>query len=229
MATLEEVFRDRTQFPDEQTITIGGQELTMKQFREQALPKSDATRFGQQARQEADAIKQRAEQLEQALLDSQQKIALLSQQSADAYQSGQDDPYTAQLRQMQERQEHIIKRLQEHETGFYLSEYNRQLDRLAEKDKSLDRKQLVDFAKSRQIMNLEDAYRLLHHDRLTKEASEKAASEAREKALKEARAPRLAFPGIRPKREASAPTWKDAENAESDPEMWAAFESPTQH
>lgn len=224
MASLEEVFRDREKYPDDQMITVAGQEISMKEFRNQALPKADATRFGERARQEANVAAQRAQELENQLLEAQQKMALLSQSTQS---SSQDyaDPYTEKMTALQRQQEEIVRRLQEHETGFYMAEYNRQLEALAHRDKNMNREELVNFAKQRQIMNLEDAYHLKYRDRIMKEASEKAAAEAREKALKEARMPRIPSPSVRRPTDKPALTWDDASNAASDPEMWQAFES----
>ena len=223
------VLNNRKDYPDDMKVSMGGQEVTLKELRDTLIPKGEFTKVTQQAAQEKSA-------LEGQLRDATQQLAIALQRSGQAPAQTQDrladlaqdptfGPLVQEVYQARRVLGEIANRQQQYELNQWTNQHLAALKEITTKDKDLNAQALVEFARTRGLTNLHDAYALQTRERDIDSARKEAEAKGYEKGKKEASIPviptgrRTAPPGQ------SLPETLDAaaEAAKSDPDVLAAM------
>lgn len=196
---LAKLYSDRTAYPDEMTIEIQGEKMSLKDWRDGLGLKSEFTKHTQE-------LSGKTRQMEQILQQQQQREQALQAQLAQAMAARGVDPRNAQdddlaayrtdpafgpLVKLIEHQQSTIgqlaQRMQMDEISMNSYRYQQQLDKLKEKDADLDTQQLAEFTRNLYSKgpDIDAAYRLHTEDKRFKKATEEAERRGYEKAKAE--------------------------------------------
>jgi hypothetical protein len=196
---LAKLYSDKATFPDEMTVEIQGEKMSLKEWRDGLGLKSEFTKHTQEL-----SGKQR--QMETIIQQQQQAQQQLQGQLAQAMQARGVDPRNAQdddlaayrsdpafgpLVKLIENQQGTIgqlaQRMQMDEISMNSYRYQQQLDRLKEKDPDLNPQELAEFTRAMYSKgpDIDTAYRLHTEDRRMKKLEADAEKRGYEKAKSE--------------------------------------------
>jgi len=196
---LAKLYSDKATYPDEMTIELGGEKMSLKEWRDGLGLKSEFTKHTQE-------LSGKARQQEQVLQEMQRREQLLQGQLAQAMQARGVNPNNAQdddlaayrtdpafgpVVKLIEQQKAVIAQLaqrqQMDEIAVNSWRYQGQLERLKEKDADLDPQALAKFTHEfyGKGPDVEAAYRLFTEEKRMKKAVEDAEKRGYEKAKTE--------------------------------------------
>lgn len=196
---LAKLYSDRAAYPDEMTIEIQGEKMSLKDWRDGLGLKSEFTKHTQE-------LSGKTRQMEQILQQQQQREQMLQAQLAQAMAARGVDPRNAQeddlaayrsdpafgpLVKLIENQQGTIgqlaQRMQMDEVSMNTYRYEQQLNRLKEKDPELDTQQLAEFTRNLYSKgpDIDAAYRLHTEEKRLKKATDDAERRGYEKAKAE--------------------------------------------
>ena len=196
---LAELYSNREKFPDETTIEIQGEKMSLKEWRNSLGLKSEFTKHTQE-------LSGKQKQMEQAFQQMQQREAQLQQQLAAAMQRQGVDPRHAQdddlaayrqdpafgpLVKLIEQQQGTItqlgQRMQMDEIAMSSYRYQQQLDKIKERDAEADPQEVARFTQQlyQKGPDVETAYRLMTEEKRLKKAVEEAEQRGYQKAKTE--------------------------------------------
>ena len=196
---LNKLYSDRATYPDEMTIEIQGEKMSLKDWRDGLGLKSEFTKHTQD-------LSTKHKQMETILQQQQQREQALQAQLAQAMAARGMDPRKAQdddlaayrsdpafgpLVKLIEGQQTTIgqlaQRMQMDEISVNSWRYQQQLDRLKEKDPDLNPQELAEYTRNLYSKgpDIDTAYRLHTEDRRFKKAVEEAERKGYEKAKAE--------------------------------------------
>ena len=196
---LAKLYSDKQTFPDEMTIELGGEKMSLKEWRDGLGLKSEFTKHTQELSGKAkqqDAALQQAQQREQQL---QAQLAQAMQRRGVEPARAQDDdlsayrqdpafgPLVKLIEQQQGTIGQLAQRMQMDEIAMNSHRYQTQLDKLKDKDPDLDTQALARYTHDvySQGPNVELAYRLHTEDKRFKKATEEAEKRGYDKAKAE--------------------------------------------
>ncbi len=196
---LAKLYSDKATYPDEMTIEIQGEKMSLKDWRDGLGLKSEFTKHTQD-------LSQKQKQMEQILAQQQQREQALQTQLAQAMQArgvnlqhAQDDdlaayrsdPAFGPLVKLIEGQQATIgqlaQRMQMDEISVNSWRYQQQLDRLKEKDPELDTQALAEYTRNLYSKgpDIDTAYRLSTEEKRMKKLEADAEKRGYEKAKAE--------------------------------------------
>lgn len=216
MPTFDELIADKKTYPDDTKITMAdGVEVTLGHMRGGFMKDADYRRkTADLARHREEFDRDRTER-EHALQDAETRLQELAKQVVghnptatrdDVADILAQDPVAQRLVNRIEQLEGAFKplaeaivsmdkRFKDDAMANMVTQHRRALAYLKQQDPNLDETELVNFAKTRQIPRLDDAYRLMKHDDLLgaerKKAAEEADKKGYERAKREAAAPQI--------------------------------------
>lgn len=196
---LAKLYSDRATYPDEMTVEIQGEKMSLKDWRDSLGLKSEFTKHTME-------LSTKQKQMEQVLAQQTQREQALQAQLAQAMAARGVDPRNAQdddlaayrsdpafgpLVKLIEGQQQTIgqlaQRMQMDEISVNSWRYQQQLDRLKEKDPDLNPQELAEF--TRQMYSkgpdIDTAYRLHTEERRFKKEVAEAEKRGYEKAKAE--------------------------------------------
>lgn len=213
----DEILGDSKTYSDEVKVSVNGTELTLGQLRGKTVLKGDFTKRTQELSEEVKNHKNALAQHQQALAQreallgqTQQQLAAAmarrgvdpAQAKTDDLQAFRDDPGFAPLIRLIDQQKtqidrqeqmvgQLVNRVQQDEVAINAWRYQQHMDRLKEKDTSLDPSKLAEFTRdfySRGV-DIEAAHRLMTYDQRMKAIADEAEKRGYEKAKAEPQAP----------------------------------------
>lgn len=216
MPTFDDLIADKKTYPDDTKITMAdGVEVTLGTLRGGFMKDADYRRkTADLSRQREEFTRERTEK-EAALQEAEARLQELARQVVGANPHATrdevadilaQDPVAQKLVSRIEQQETVLKtlaeavvnmdnRLKQSAMQQYVTQHRKALEHLKKQDPDLNEDDLINFAKTRQIPRLDDAYRLMKHDDLLaaerKKAAEEAEKRAYEKAKRELTAPQI--------------------------------------
>ena len=236
MADLtHEILHNREAYPDDREIDLFGTKITVKQLRDGLVHKGDLTRAGQ-------AWAQEKAQLESSLQGYQTQLAealRAAEARGDVERNrrggfSKEDlladpvlgPMVRDLDDRTKRLEALEERAKQHELIYVTNQYKSQLDQFRTQYPDLDQAAMLQFAKERNLTDLEVARRAYTYDSALEKAKAEARAAGVEEGKKQARVTHVPF-GTR---RAAAPnpnapkSLAEAEQvAASDPDILAAM------
>lgn len=196
---LSKLYSDRTTYPDEMTIEIQGEKMSLKEWRDSLGLKSEFTKHTQEL---SSKQKQMEQILQQQQLKEQQLQAQLAQAMArqgidprtvedDDLAAYRTDPAFGPLVKRYDAQQRLVEqlaqRLQMNEVSMATSRYQTDLNKLKEQDPDVDVQQIAND--TRELWNkgpdVNVAYRLRTEEKRIKKAVEEAEKRGYEKAKSE--------------------------------------------
>lgn len=196
---LAALYNDRTKYPDEMTVELGGEKMSLKDWRDSLGLKSEFTKHTQ-----AQSAKQ--QQQEQLLQQMQLREQQYQTQLAQAMQRRGMDPSAAQtddlaayrtdpafgpLVKLIEAQQGTIgqlaQRMQMDEIAMNSWRYQTHLDKLKERDPEINPQEIAQYTQElyQKGPDVEVAYRLKTEERRMKQAVDEAEKRGYEKAKAE--------------------------------------------
>lgn len=196
---LAKLYSDKTTYPDEMTVEIQGEKMSLKDWRDSLGLKSEFTKHTQE-------LSQKQKQMETILQQQQQREAQLQQQLAHAMQRQGIDPRHAQdddlaayrqdpafgpLVKLIENQQSTIgqlaQRMQMDEIAVNSWRYQTQLDKLKEQDPELDPQAVARFTQElyQKGPDVHTGYRVMTEEKRLKKATEEAEKRGYERAKAE--------------------------------------------
>lgn len=198
--SLNEVLINREKYPDAQEIDFMGQKMSLRTLREELIPKGDMTRATQKLSDEKRQLEQNVTNLQQAYQGLQGQLSSLvadrKATGADVTRSPMADleadpilgPVIAELKavrsdllEAKKTNELLQTRQMEMATHYIQDQYRARIAELQKGDKTLDAKALIDFAVSRNMPDIELAYRVMTEDSRMKTAAAEAEKRGYEK------------------------------------------------
>lgn len=196
---LAQLYSDRKAYPDEMTIEVGGDKISLKEWRDSLGLKSEFTKHTQE-------LSTKQKQAEQVIAQQQQREAQLQQQLAQAMQRqgvnpahAQDDdlsayrsdpafgPLVKLIEQQQGMLGQLANREQMHEVAVNSWRYQQQLDEIKKEDSEADQQAIA--RETQRIWqggpDVKLAHRLMTEERRFKKATEEAEKRGYEKAKAE--------------------------------------------
>jgi hypothetical protein len=230
MAGWMEILSDRTKYPDDMVLEHNGEKYSVKELRDQMIPKADFTRVtqehGQRQTQLEQQLQQAQAQLAQAIRQSGQPVA---SNAADPFAAYREDPafgpFVKVIDSLHQQVTQLEQRTKQHEQTWWTQQHLSVIQKIQEKDKALDVPKLLAFAQTKGYPNLQDAYDLMTLQDRIKHAETEAEKRGYEKAKNEPRPPVIPDGlrvGVRPE---GAPAWNDSTEVEAmnDPAIHAAL------
>jgi len=231
MPTLSDYINNKTQYPDETTITLqDGSTSTLGEVRKGFMFEGDyrrkTTELGAQRRQ----LDNDRTEWETARLDAEAKLTELAKsliqqnpqvQTRDELEDlMQSDPIAkklsdkyaaleAKLALVEKQSTEATQRQSLYERAYITDQHQRVLANIRKNDPDVDVEGLVRFAKERYIPRLDDAYDLMTRDKQIEKAVTKAKEDARKEAYEKAKQ-ELMQPVITSRRVLSSSLPKDA-------------------
>lgn len=199
MPSFDELIADKKTYPDDTKITMAdGVEVTLKDLRGGFMKDADYRRKTADLSRQREEFERDRSEREHALQDAESRLQELAKQVVGSHPHASrdevadilaQDPVAQRLLQRMEQHEGVMKQMAEAITAmdgrfkqgameYMVNQHRRALANLKQKDPDLDEGELVRYAKERQIPRLDDAYRLMNHDRILETERKKAAEEA---------------------------------------------------
>ena len=196
MATIQEVLADKKTYADDLKWDLGnGVAVTVGDLRSSVMSKGAVKDIEERYAKEKNELQQ-AYQIAMTNMQQERQQTQAQQVSQQAGGDGlepfMNDPYWRPLAQkaqmadtLAKRMEMLEKRIQSDEQAVLTDRYSQVLRSLKEKDPDLDVSALAGFAQSRQIYNLDDAYRLHTEEKRFAKATQEAEARGYQKAKAE--------------------------------------------
>jgi len=199
MADLASLFSDKTKYPDDLTVEIQGERMTMKEWRDGLGLKNEfhAHNEKQSARQRQ--LEQIVQQREQEVQQMQGRLAQAMRQQGVNPQHAQDDDLSAYrsdpafgpLVKLIEAQQGTIgqlaQRMQMDEVAWNSHRYQQQLDEIRKEDNDADPQAIARYTQEiyQKGPDVKLAHRLMTEEKRFKKATEEAEKRGYEKAKAE--------------------------------------------
>src|SRR3990167_1173305 len=185
---LAALYSDRKTYPDEMTIEVGGDKISLKEWRNSLGLKSEFTRHTQE-------LSAKQKQMETILQQQQQREAQLQQQLAHAMQRqgvnpqhAQDDdlsayrqdpafgPLVKLIEQQQGTIGQLAQRMQMDEVAWNSHRYQQQLDDIRKEDQDADPQAIARYTQEiwQKGPDVKLAHRLMNEEKRIKKAAEEA-------------------------------------------------------
>lgn len=216
MPTFDELIADKKTYPDDTKVTMAdGVEVTLAHLRGGFMKDADYRRkTADLARHREEFDRDRTER-EHALQDAETRLQELAKQVVGAHPKADrdevadilaQDPVAQRLVTRIEQLEGAFKplaeaivnmdrRFKEDTMSNLVNQHRRALAYLKQQDPELNEEELINFAKTRQIPRLDDAHRLMNHDKTLaaerKKATDEADKKGYERAKRELSAPQI--------------------------------------
>src|SRR5262249_2180833 len=222
-----DVLTNREAYPDDRTIQVGDRTITVKDFRDRYMPKSDHTRASQQWAEERSRHEQAVSGLRQQLaaeVAAREQAGTLQTDASGrmTYETLTRDPVLRLLTAKIDAHERALAQQQQ---TYGRDQYITKLRELKSRDKDLNEQELIDYAVKHQIVDMDVAHRSFTRERDIESAVKKAREEGVEEGKRTARLPHVPNGGKRsPSQPPAEPKFGDVEGAMNDPEILAAME-----
>lgn len=196
---LAKLYSDKTAYPDEMTVEIQGEKMSLKEWRDSLGLKSEFTKHTQELSGKQKQAEQVIQQMQQREAQMQQQLAQAMQQRGVNPANAQDDdlaayrqdPAFGPLVKLIEAQQGTIgqlaQRMQMDEVAMNSYRYQQQLDKIKERDKDADPQEIARFTQQmyQRGPDVETAYRLMTEEKRIKHAVDEAEKRGYEKARTE--------------------------------------------
>lgn len=223
---FEEVLRNRDAYPDDRTIQVGDRTITVKEFRDRWMPKSEFTRASQTWSEERSRLSDSLTGLQRQLaaeIEARQSAGTMPMNgdgSITREQLARDPVMGLIIREIDQVRRDMMGQQQTYGRDQYLTK----IRELKSRDTELNERDLIDYAVKRQIVDMDVAYRDFTRERDIERAVKKAKEEGIEEGKRTARLPHVPTGGKRaPSSPAPEPKFGDVDSAMQDPDILAAL------